>query len=155
MEINKHIFILLFVLIYTLVLVWGGNKFFLRSSVKTNDENDEGGNSGKEQLMILAINLNILVFIVLAFDVFVTYVDYQANQEYSYFKLFTLSSLLFLADAIALLVSFYAVKLFFRNGLFQNNGVQAGAWIAVHAVFVLIQLDLFKLLTSHHAFSIF
>lgn len=155
MDINKHAFILGCTLIYSLVLLWLGNRFFIRSIFSSERRDSEIELSGSEHLRIGVLNLNILVYLIFCLEVLITYLDYLATQGYGYFKLFSISSLLLFGGAITLFISYYLIAFIFSKRLVPYSSIRVGMWLGLNTVMVFILKDLFQLITSHHAFSIF
>lgn len=155
MELSKHLIVLFFALVYSITLIWAANRFFLDVYFRKRGYEEESQLDKASYFKLLVINLNILIYFHLCLELFITYLDYQSSQGWNYFKLFTFSSLHFIIGAICLLASFYVIKLIFGNKRTVITSINLGMWLALHTVLVYFIKDLFQLLTSHHAFSIY
>ena len=138
-------------LFYYIVLIFAVNKIVLKKYKQVNPEEDNIVNLSN--LMLFAVNLNIIFLLFLTHDSVMNYVTYLIGDEF--FNIFSSGSVLILVYGAMLFISFYISKLL--SGAIGKNApsfLLPILWITINLILLKITSLYYEAYISTQSFTI-
>ena len=154
MESSKFSIILLFILLFYLVLLIVVNRLIIYKSYKTIKLED---NEIKEKTpLLIAGNLSVFISLFILIKPLINFITYQLNNQESIFLIFSICSIVFIVNAILLLIAFLLSKLLITFLIKVDHIIlQSFLWFVVSTIIIILTSEFYNQITSSNAFNIY
>lgn len=154
MESSKFSIILLFILLFYLVLLIVVNRLIIYKSYKTIKLED---NEIKEKTpLLIAGNLSVFISLFILIKPLINFITYQLNNQESIFLIFSICSIVFIVNAILLLIAFLLSKLLITFLIKVDHIIlQSVLWFVVSTIIIILTSEFYNQITSSNAFNIY
>jgi hypothetical protein len=130
------------------------NRLIIYKSYKTIKLED---NEIKEKTpLLIAGNLSVFISLFILIKPLINFITYQLNNQESIFLIFSICSIVFIVNAILLLIAFLISKLLITFLIKVDHFIlQSVLWFLVSTIIIILTSEFYNQITSSNAFNIY